>query len=44
MYDHLGDVYATLHEADKAHEAWKKSLSLESNDVVRKKLEPGGGK
>jgi predicted negative regulator of RcsB-dependent stress response len=40
VFDHLGDVYAALHERDKAQEAWRKSLSLEQNDVVRKKLGP----
>ncbi len=40
VFDHLGDVYAALHERDKAREAWQKSLSLEQNEVVRKKLNP----
>ncbi len=40
VYDHLGDIYAALKETDKAREAWKKSLSLEQNDDVKKKLEP----
>jgi tetratricopeptide (TPR) repeat protein len=38
LLDHLGDVYMALHEEDKAHEAWKQSLSLESNADVQKKL------
>jgi tetratricopeptide (TPR) repeat protein len=41
LLDHLGDVYMALHEEDKAHEAWKKSLSLEANVDVQKKLASG---
>ncbi len=41
VYDHLGDIYATLQEPDKAREAWRKSLELEENEQVRKKLQPG---
>ncbi len=44
LYDHLGDVYATLNQPDKAREAWQKSLSIENSDLVKKKLEPGEGK
>ena len=40
VYDHLGDIYAALGQKDKARQAWTKSLSLEANDSVRKKLEP----
>lgn len=40
IYDHVGDIYAALGQNDKAREAWRKSLSLEANDTVRKKLEP----
>lgn len=39
LFDHLGDIYATLHQPDKAREAWAKSLSVEANEQVRKKLE-----
>lgn len=39
VFDHLGDVYAALKQPDKAREAWRKSLSLEPNDHVKKKLE-----
>jgi len=38
LYDHLGDVYQAMGEAGKAREAWQKSLSLEANEEVRKKL------
>lgn len=40
VYDHLGDIYAALQQPEKAREAWEKSISLESNDQVRKKLNP----
>jgi tetratricopeptide (TPR) repeat protein len=39
VLDHLGDVYLALHQIDKATAAWKKSLSLESNDEIKRKLE-----
>ncbi len=39
MFDHLGDAYAALKEMDNARAAWTKSLSLESSEVVRRKLE-----
>jgi tetratricopeptide (TPR) repeat protein len=39
VYDHLGDIYASLGQPDKAGEAWKKSLTLEPNEQVRKKME-----
>jgi predicted negative regulator of RcsB-dependent stress response len=38
LYDHVGDIYAALGEKDKARQSWNKSLSLEPNDAVRKKL------
>ena len=39
IYDHLGDIYAALKQMDKAHEAWRKSLSVEKSDAVQKKLD-----
>jgi tetratricopeptide (TPR) repeat protein len=39
VYDHLGDIYSALNQPDKAREGWQKSLSLENNETVRKKLE-----
>lgn len=39
LFDHLGDIYAALKEMDKAGEAWRKSLAVEKNDAVQKKLE-----
>jgi tetratricopeptide (TPR) repeat protein len=44
VQDHLGDIYSALNQMDKARDAWKKSLALEENDKIRKKLEPGPGK
>ena len=43
LYDHVGDIYAALKQLDKAREAWRKSLSIEQNADVRKKLDPSGG-
>jgi tetratricopeptide (TPR) repeat protein len=39
MYDHLGDVYGALGEKGKAVEAWRKSLAIEANDQIQRKLE-----
>jgi tetratricopeptide (TPR) repeat protein len=39
LYEHLGDIYDALGEKDKARESWTKSLSLEANDSVRKKID-----
>jgi tetratricopeptide (TPR) repeat protein len=39
LYDHLGDIYAALKQPEKAREAWRKSLTVESKEDVRKKLE-----
>ena len=39
LFDHLGDIYAKLNDLEKAREAWTKSLSLEANAEVRKKLD-----
>jgi tetratricopeptide (TPR) repeat protein len=38
LYDHLGDIYAALKQDEKARAAWRKSLEVEQNDEVRKKL------
>src|SRR5208337_5607380 len=37
VFDHLGDIYAALRQAEKAREAWRKSLAIKSDDQVRKK-------
>ena len=44
VFDHLGDIYAALKQPEKAREAWRKSLALEPNEEVRKKLESSGAK
>jgi tetratricopeptide (TPR) repeat protein len=44
LFDHLGDIYAALNQTDKAREAWTKSLAVEPNEEVRKKLESGTSK
>jgi len=38
LFDHLGDIYAALEKPDKAKEAWEKSLALEPNEQIKKKL------
>jgi tetratricopeptide (TPR) repeat protein len=42
LYDHLGDIYVAVHQPDKAREAWQKSLAVEANEVIRKKLQDLG--
>jgi tetratricopeptide (TPR) repeat protein len=42
VYDHLGDIYDALGQKDKARQAWTKSVSLEANDAVRKKIDASG--
>ena len=42
ILDHLGDVYLSLRQLGKAMENWKKSLAVEPNDEVKKKLQAGG--
>jgi tetratricopeptide (TPR) repeat protein len=44
LYDHLGDIYAALKQPEQAREAWRKSVSVEPNEEVRKKLEANGAK
>jgi len=39
LYEHLGDIYAALNQPDKAREAWQKSLTVEPNDQVKKKMD-----
>jgi tetratricopeptide (TPR) repeat protein len=38
LYDHLGDIYTTLEETERARDAWQKSLSVEPNDKIKEKL------
>jgi tetratricopeptide (TPR) repeat protein len=39
LYEHLGDIFAMLKQTDRAREAWSKSLKLEPNELIRKKLQ-----
>lgn len=39
LYDHLGDIYASMKDFPKAREAWEKSLKIEVSDEVKKKLD-----
>ena len=38
LFAHLGDVYSALKEPDKAREAWQKSIAIEPNETLQKKL------
>lgn len=40
LFDHLGDIYTALDQPAKAEEAWRKSIEIEPNEEVRKKLGP----
>jgi tetratricopeptide (TPR) repeat protein len=42
LYDHIGDIYNALGQKDKARQAWNKSVSLEGNDTIRKKIDSSG--
>jgi tetratricopeptide (TPR) repeat protein len=44
LYDHLGDIYAALKLPDKAREAWRKSLAIEPNEQIQKKLDQAANK
>jgi tetratricopeptide (TPR) repeat protein len=44
IYDHLGDIYARLKQPEKARDAWKKSLTVEPSQEIRKKLDNAAGK
>ncbi len=39
LYEHLGDIYAALNQPDKARDAWQKSLTVEPNEQVKKKVD-----
>jgi len=43
LYDHLGDIYSALHQREKARDAWRKSVSVEPNEEIQKKLDAAGG-
>ena len=44
VYDHLGDAWAALKEMDKARAAWAKSVAIEPNEMVQKKLDAPGNR
>ncbi len=44
IYDHLGDIYVALKQPDKAREAWRKSIAVEPNGQIQKKLDQPAGK
>jgi tetratricopeptide (TPR) repeat protein len=39
LYDHLGEIYNALGQKDKAVQSWKKSIALEANESIRKKID-----
>ncbi len=41
LYDHLGDIYSSLKQTDKARESWRKALAIEPNQQIQKKLDAG---
>jgi tetratricopeptide (TPR) repeat protein len=43
LYDHLGDIYAALHQHDQAAGAWRQSLVISPSPEVRKKLDGAAG-
>ena len=42
LYDHLGDIYAALHQRDQAAIAWRQSLAISPSPDVQKKLDTLG--
>lgn len=42
LYDHLGDIQSALGQPKAAVEAWRKSVEIEDNEKVRKKIEQAG--
>lgn len=38
LHDHLGDIYLALKEPQKARDQWEKSLAIEPNEDIQKKL------
>ena len=39
LNDHLGDIYAALKKFEQARSAWEKSLAIEPNEAIKKKLD-----
>lgn len=47
LHDHLGDIYTSLKQPEKAREQWEKALTIEPNDAIQAKLKaapPAPGK
>lgn len=38
LYEHLGDIYSALQETGKAQDAWKKALTIQPSEQIKKKL------
>ncbi len=38
LYDHLGDIQSALQNQEEARKAWRKSLKIEPNQEIEKKL------
>lgn len=38
LFDHLGDIYSSLKEYEKARGAWRKALSVEPNEKIKEKI------
>lgn len=38
LWDHLGDIYSALKQKEKAREAWSKSIQIEPNEEIAKKV------
>ena len=39
FYDHLGDIYAALHQRDQAAGAWRQALGIAPSPEISRKLE-----
>ena len=44
LFEHLGDIHAALGQKPEAEEAWKKSLKIEPNPGIEKKLKESESK
>lgn len=44
LHDHLGDIYLALKEPQKARDQWEKSLAIEPNEDIQKKLKAAPAK
>ncbi len=44
LFDHLGDTLAALNQPDKAREAWRRSLALQPDEKIQRKLAPPASK